>query len=303
MINRLIARILPFFPKRFIWIFSKRYIAGESIEDALKVVAELNGNHIMATIDILGESIDNREQAEAYQKLYLDTIERVVQAKLNASFSLKPTMFGLLWDYDFCYNRIHQIVEKIKEHGCFIRIDMEDSHCTQLELNLFTSLYKEFGSAVGIVLQACLKRTLTDIAFLARINSSEHPVNIRICKGIYDEAKTIAYKTREDIRKNYLLCLESMLTSGLFPAIATHDKKLIRRCLELLAKYWKSHADYEFQMLFGVTPRLRAKLVEAGHSLRVYVPFGEQWLNYSTRRLQENPRMVRDIIVALFVRK
>jgi proline dehydrogenase len=303
MINRLIARIIPLLPKQFIWIFSKKYIAGETVGEALKVVKELNSKKMLATIDILGESVDRREQAELYQKLYIETIECVIQSGLKASFSLKPTMFGLLWDYDYCHQLIRQIVEKVNKQVYFVRIDMEDSQCTQLELDLFASLYKEFGSEVGIVLQACLKRTIADISFLAGINSKVNPVNIRICKGIYNESRAIAFKTREEIRGNYLACLDSMLANGLFPAIATHDKKLIDKCLELLSKYRKTNKDYEFQMLYGVTPLLRNQLVEAGHLLRVYVPFGEQWLRYSTRRLQENPRMVRDIILALFLRK
>jgi proline dehydrogenase len=303
MINKMIAKIIPFLPKKFVWIFSKKYIAGDTIEDALKVVRDLNDKHMIATIDILGESVDSQEQAEAYQKQYLDAIERVVKAKLNASFSLKPTMFGLSRDYNFCYELIRQIVDKVSHYGYFVRIDMEDSQCTQLELDLFESLHKEFGSGVGIVLQACLRRTLSDIAYLAGINSPENQVNIRICKGIYDEPRSIAFKTREEIRKNYMICLESIIANSMFPAIATHDKKLVSGSLELLSKNGKNRTDYEFQMLYGVTPLLRSQLVEAGHSMRVYVPYGEQWLKYSTRRLQENPRMVRDIILAIFLKR
>jgi proline dehydrogenase len=303
MFNRMIARIIPLFPKKFIWVFSKKYIAGEKVENAIKVVNELNTKKMLATIDILGESIDSREQAEKYQKLYLETIDRVIKEGLQTSFSLKPTMFGLLRDYDYCFKLIRQIVEKVSNRGYFVRIDMEDSNCTQAELHLFSSLYKEFPSAVGIVLQAYLKRTISDIENLSTISFADKPVNIRLCKGIYNESKIIAYKVREEIRQNYMQCLDSILARRMYPAIATHDRVLTDGALELIQKYKKERNEYEFQMLYGVTPLLRKQLVDKGYTLRVYVPFGEQWLLYSTRRLQENPRMVRDIIMALFIRK
>jgi proline dehydrogenase len=299
----MIARIIPLFPKKFIWVFSKKYIAGEKVENAIKVVNELNSKKMLATIDILGESIDNREQAEKYQKLYLETIDRVIKEGLQTSFSLKPTMFGLLRDYDYCFKLIRQIVEKVSNSGYFVRIDMEDSNCTQAELHLFSSLYKEFPSAVGIVLQAYLKRTISDIENLSTISLADMPVNIRLCKGIYNESKIIAYKDREGIRQNYMQCLDSIMARRMYPAIATHDRVLTDGALELIQKYKKKRNEYEFQMLYGVTPLLRKQLVDKGHTLRVYVPFGEQWLRYSTRRLQENPRMVQDIIMALFIRK
>jgi proline dehydrogenase len=303
MINRMIAELLPHLPKRFIWVFSKKYIAGETIDDAVRVVSELNAGKMLATIDILGESIDNPAKAQVYFKQYLDTIERAALMNLKTTFSLKPSMFGLLWDFDFCYKLIRQIVQKASNYGMFVRLDMEDARCTQLELNLFKKLYAEFNSHVGIVLQACLRRTIDDIAFLKEISSDERPVNIRLCKGIYDEHKSISYKTREEIRCNFLRCLEYILANNLFAAIATHDKELISRILPILIKYNKTVGQFEFQMLFGVTPRLRAHLVAQGYALRVYVPYGEQWMQYSTRRLKENPRMVRDILTALIIRR
>ena len=303
MINRMIAELLPFLPKRLIWIFSKKYIAGESIEDAIHAVHKLNSGKMLATIDILGESIDDREKALAYLDHYLKAIDRVAGSNLVTSFSLKPTMFGLLWDFEFCYIHIRQIVEKAKNYGFFVRIDMEDARCTQLELDLFERLYKEFSGNVGIVLQACLKRTIHDLAYLKNISLGDYPVNIRLCKGIYNEHRTIAYKDREEIRHNFLRCLEYMLANNLFPAIATHDKELIKNIILLLEKYQKKVTDFEFQMLYGVTPRLRSQLVERGYTLRVYVPYGEQWQRYSTRRLKENPEIIKDIVTALLIKK
>jgi proline dehydrogenase len=302
MINRMIAAILPFLPKRVVWVFSKKYIAGPSAGEAVKVVQLLNACNLLTTIDILGESIKSKEQAGAYQKQYLDMMDTAFGLNLKTSFSLKPSMFGLLWDYNYCLSQVRQIVEKASILGFFVRIDMEDSRCTQLELNLFETLYSEFGNHIGIVLQACLKRTIHDLNYLQGISTKEHPVNIRLCKGIYNELPAIAFKSKTDIRSNFLKCLDFIITHGLYPAIATHDKELVKQSFELLDKYKKTAREFELQMLFGVTPQFRRQLVERGYSLRVYVPFGEQWLRYSTRRLQENPRMVWDILRAIIVK-
>jgi proline dehydrogenase len=301
MINRIIAELIPFMPKRLVWLFSRKYIAGESIDDAVRVVTGLNNGNMLATIDILGESIDRQDKALEYMTLYMKAMEVAATRKLKSSFSLKPTMFGLHWDFELCYTLIRQLVVQAKRYGYFIRIDMEDARCTQLELNLFERLYKEFKNHIGIVLQACLKRTIQDLAYLKNISSVDSPVNVRLCKGIYDEHRTIAYKSREEIRNNFLRCLKYMLANKIFPAIATHDKQLIKNSISLLEKYRKTSVDFEFQMLYGVTPRLRTQLVEQKYALRIYVPFGKQWLKYSVRRLKENPRLVRDIVTALFI--
>jgi proline dehydrogenase len=303
MINKLISRAIPYLPEKLIWMFSKKYIAGETAEDALRVVRELNAGNIMVTIDVLGELIETKEKALAYTEQYLDIIGEASRLKLRTSFSLKPSMFGLLWNTELCYLLIRRIVDRAYNSGYFVRIDMEDARCTQLELTLFERLYNEFGKQIGIVLQACLKRTIHDLVYLKSISKEENPVNIRLCKGIYIEHPSIAYKGKEEIRNNFQRCLEYMLVNNLFPAIATHDKELINRSLSLLERYKKSYNDYEFQMLYGVAPRLRSLLVAKGHTMRVYVPFGKQWFRYSTRRLQENPRMIRDILMALFIKQ
>lgn len=302
MINRLIAHLLPLFPKKFIWLFSKKYIAGETIADAVRVVKDLNRQSVMSTIDILGESVNSREEVVLYQTKYLHAIKELGNSNLPVTFSVKPTMFGLLWDFDFCYESIRKIMVNASGKNIFIRIDMESSECTDLEFRLYEKLYKEFPAHVGIVLQAYLHRTLNDLEYLKRLSQDSHPINIRLCKGIYIESQKIAFKGRREIRDNFVKCTEVMLKYGFYPALATHDKKLIGSLTELITRFGLSQEQYEFQMLLGVTPLLRQTLVEQGHRMRVYVPYGEQWFDYSIRRLQENPRMVWDIIKSFFIR-
>lgn len=303
MINKLIAWIIPFLPERFVWLFSKKYIAGKKISDAVQVVNQLNAKCIVSTIDVLGEFLDNKQQAISFREKYFKTIEVSAKEDLKTTLSLKPTMFGLLRDFDFCFNTIREIVKRAAKHNFMIRIDMEDSDCTNQELILFEKLYDVFPAHVGIVLQSYLKRTFSDLENIQKISISEHPVNIRLCKGIYIESPEIAFKKKEDINANFLKCLGFMLANKLFPAIATHDKTLIQNCLSLISKYDIVKNKYEFQMLYGVTPLLRDKIVYDGHTMRIYVPYGEQWFNYSTRRLKENPNLVRDIILGFLVKR
>lgn len=302
MINKLIAWVIQFLPERFVWIFSKKYIAGKKFSDAAKVVKLLNSKGIVATIDVLGEFLDNREQALRFQKKYFNTIDASAKNKLITSVSVKPTMFGLLRDFDFCYDTIRGIIIRAQDSGFMVRIDMESSDCTDLELMLFKKLYSEFPANVGLVLQSYLKRTYSDLEKLTKISIAEHPLNIRLCKGIYIEPANIAYKKKKEINTNFTRCLEFMLDNNIYPAIATHDKSLIQNCLSLISQYKMNKDDYEFQMLYGVTPLLRDSLVSDGHTMRIYVPYGEHWFNYSTRRLKENPHLVRDIILGFFVR-
>lgn len=301
-INKLIAGMLPYMPKSLVWIFSRRYIAGRKIEDAIRVSRELNAEGMMVTIDLLGEFITDLKQAEDNKNQYLNIIDTIQHAQIDGNYSLKPTMFGLLIDTEVCYNYIREIVAKAASYNNFVRIDMEDSQCVDLEIELFRRLKAEFPKNVGLVFQAYLKRTKSDITNLLDLQSDEVPVNYRLCKGIYVESEKIAYKKYEEINQHYLDDLELMFQKGLYPGIATHDKPLIDGAYKLIEKYKVDRSRYEFQMLYGVTPQLRKSIVEGGHRMRIYVPFGEQWFAYSTRRLKENPSMAKEIIKALFVR-
>jgi proline dehydrogenase len=302
MINKMIAAMLPYFPKKFVWIFSRKYIAGETLEDAIRVSRELNASGIMVTMDVLGEFITNLDQAEENKVEYLNVIDVIHQSGINGNLSVKPTMFGLLLDQEVCYRKIREIVARAAKYGNFIRIDMEDSQCTDMEIALYRRLKHEFPKNVGLVLQAYLKRTSKDLEDLMDLHSREVPLNYRLCKGIYVEPAEIAYKKYHEINQHYLENLEFMFRNGIYPGIATHDIPLIEGALRLIEKYNVPADKYEFQMLYGVTPERRKALVEKGHRMRVYVPYGKQWFGYSTRRLKENPKMATQIIKAIFVK-
>ena len=302
MINKFIAKVIPVLPERLVWLFSKKYIAGRSLDDGLSVVTNLNRSGIIATMDILGESVSGHEEALVFQQQYFDAIHAAAEQHLLTSFSLKPTMFGLQQDPQDCYILIRQIVEKAQNNHFSVTIDMEDSSFTDAELELFIRLYREFPDSVSIVLQACLKRSYEDLRRLAKEIIPEHPIDVRLCKGIYIESAEISYREKDAINKNYMRCLEYMFSKGFYSAIATHDKALVIQSQELIRKNNTNTDMYEFQMLYGVTPNLRKSIVQAGHKMRVYVPYGTQWFKYSTRRLKENPHLVKDIIIAFFRR-
>ncbi len=301
-VNRMIAGVLPYMPKNFVWVFSKRYIAGKTIQDAIDVSRKLNKEGAMVTVDLLGEFITELSQAEKNKNTYLDIIETIEKSGIDGNYSLKPTMFGLLLDKDVAYQNIREIVAKAAYHDNFVRIDMEDSQCVDMEIDIFRKLKAEFPKNVGLVLQAYLKRTKNDITNMLNIHNEIVPVNYRLCKGIYVEPEKIAYKKYHEINTHFLEDLEYMFQKGIYPGIATHDKALVEGAYKLIEKYKVPKNRFEFQMLFGVTPHLRKSIIENGHRIRIYVPFGEQWFAYSTRRLKENPAMAMEIVKALFVR-
>lgn len=302
MVNKLIASVLPFLPQKFVWFFSRRYIAGESVDDAVAASHKLAREGMRVTIDHLGEYITELQQAEEVRKIYLEMIDRFEHEGLPATYSLKPSSFGLQFDIDTCFNHIREIVEKAQSHHSFVRIDMEDSSCVDDELELYRRLHELYPKNVGVVIQAYLKRTPKDLTFLARLHTDEKPVNVRLCKGIYVEPESIAIKDRKEINVHFIDALDFLFRKGIFVGIATHDRALTNVAQELIKSYALSDKNYEFQMLYGVTPELRSELIDAGHKMRVYVPFGKEWFGYSTRRLKENPRMAFYIVKALFYR-
>ena len=302
MFNKFIASILPWFPKNLIWIFSRSYISGKSVEDAMRVSKEFNNENILVTLDVLGEFIKDLGEAEKNKLEYLELIDITFKNNINGNFSVKPTSFGLLIDKEICYRHLREIVAKAASYNGFIRIDMEDSPCTSLEIELFRRLKTEFPANVGLVLQAYLRRTLDDLKGLADLNSEAAPLSIRLCKGIYIEPEPISFRKYDEINQHFLEDLEFIFKNRIHVGIATHDKKLIEGAYKLLPQYNVPKHLYEFQMLYGVTPNLRQSIVKNGHTMRVYVPFGEKWFGYSTRRLKENPKIAGHIIKALFVK-
>lgn len=302
MLNKIIAGILPFLPKQLVWVFSKKYISGKTIEDALRESRKLNDSGCMVTVDLLGEYINRLSEAEEYKRQYIALIERFSKEGVDGNFSVKPSMFGLLLDQEACLTNLREIVATAQRCNSFIRIDMEDSACTDREEELYRKLKAEFPGRVGLVVQAYLRRTLDDVKNMMEIHTPEVPLNFRLCKGIYIEDEGIAFKGYQEVRDHYLEDLKFMFENGIYVGIATHDRYLIDRAIEMIEAYRVPRERYEFQMLFGVTPNLRRSIVERGHRMRIYVPYGQQWFGYSTRRLKENPHMVWHIIKAIFVR-
>jgi len=294
LFNKTIVAVLPFLPKPFVAMFSNRYIAGETLDDAVATILQLNQQNIMATLDLLGENITQKEEATHYKEMWFKILDTIENRRLTSNISIKLTQLGLKLDKTFCFENVREIVQYANKYKNFVRIDMEDSTCTDDTLDILYHVRKEFTN-VGIVLQAYLKRSETDIRELAK-----QRINVRICKGIYNESPEIAYKDREAIRRNYLKLLDIMIDHKAYVGIATHDRFLIEKAVERIQTEKIPATDYEFQMLLGVGDEYRVELVRSGHPLRVYVPFGQDWFPYSLRRMKENPQVAGYIIKNLF---
>ncbi|KAA0259217.1 proline dehydrogenase [Deferribacter autotrophicus] len=288
LLNFLISKSIMYIPGPIVGLFAKSYIAGPNLYDAVKVTHEMNNKNMMATIDILGEFISTKDEAKYFKERCIEILDTIDKEGLDANLSLKPTQMGLLLDKQFAFDNIREIVAHAKSLNNFVRIDMEDSPCTDDTLEFYRKLREEFPGHVGTVLQAYLRRTPDDIEKL-----SDGPLNFRLCKGIYNEPRKIAYKDPYIINRNYTYCLEKLFQKRAYVGIATHDEKLVFEALRLIEKYDYKKDEYEFQMLLGVDEELREIIVSAGHRLRVYVPFGKDWLPYSRRRLKENPNIGR----------
>jgi proline dehydrogenase len=295
LINKLVVGTMPIVPKFIVKQFSKRYIAGEKIEDAARLIKNLNSQKMVATIDLLGEFITKKEEAQAAANIYKEVLQAISKEKIDSNVSLKLTQMGLKLDSDFCYAIMKEIIGLAKDLNNFVRIDMEDSSCTTDTIKMYLRLKKDFNNSVGVVLQAYLRRTIDDIKELI-----PHKPNIRLCKGIYIEPREIAYKERHLININFVWLLEELLKCKAYVGIATHDEELVLEAFRVIDKLKLEKNEYEFQMLLGVDEELRNVIVNGGNKLRVYVPFGEQWYAYSTRRLKENPNIAGYIIQNLF---
>ncbi|HEY3069984.1 MAG TPA: proline dehydrogenase family protein [Gaiellaceae bacterium] len=286
LLDRAIVRVLPAVPRPVVQRLSARYIAGPELGDACRVVSKLNDEGKMATIDVLGEEITRREEASALLDEYEDVFETIERENLDSNVSVKLTGLGLMLDRDFCRDNLSTLVRDAAKRGNFVRIDMEDSSTTTDTLQIYRELREQGLDNVGVVLQAYMKRTLADIAALADLKP-----NVRVCKGIYVEPPDVAYQEFETVRINFAEAVEALLDAGAYVAVATHDDWVQAEVLTLLEERNLAPEEYEFQMLLGVRPDLGDELVREGHRLRIYVPFGRQWYEYSLRRLQENPKI------------
>lgn len=293
-INNIIVFIVQLLPKSVVGFFSKRYIAGVNLDEAVDVVINFNNNNIYATLDVLGESITNKNEALQAKKEGLDVLDAIVEHNLKANLSIKPTQLGLAVDEQFAYEQIAELVERAEQINNFVRIDMEDSPYTEATIRVYKRLREKYNN-VGIVVQSYLKRTYGDIVELNKINT-----NYRLCKGIYIEPESIAFKNKQKIRDNFLVILERMFKDGNYVGIATHDKFLIDGAYKLIQELNIPRDKFEFQMLLGVKEDLRDKINADGYKIRIYVPYGEKWYAYSLRRLKENPQMAGYIFKNLF---
>jgi proline dehydrogenase len=293
LLDRAIVRLLPAVPEPIVRKVSSRYIAGPTLDDACRVVRELNEAGKMATIDVLGEHLDKPEQARALVREYDEVFDAIERIGLDSNVSIKLTALGIGIDRALALENAQEVVEHAAESGNFVRIDMEESAYTTRTLELFRELRERGYDNVGVVLQSRLRRTLRDIRSLADLTP-----NVRLCKGIYLEPDLIAFQGFQEVRDNFVAALDLLLAGGSYVGIATHDEWLIERGLERVAGM-RPH-EYEFQMLLGVRELRGERLVRDGHRLRIYCPYGREWREYSMRRLQENPKIAGYILADLF---
>lgn len=297
LFNRLLVGTLPLVPKAVVRKVASRYVAGETLEDALRVVRDLNGQGAMATIDLLGEEVAERDKALAAVDEYRRVFAAIEREGLDSNVSIKLTLLGLKIDEAFCRDNVATIAEAARDcGGNFVRIDMEDSSCTDATLRIYRDLHDRYRN-LGVVLQAYMRRTLQDIEELPADGAS-----VRLCKGIYVEPREIAWKGYETVRHNFVQALEKLIARGVYPAIATHDEYLVCAGVALVDRHGLPREGYEFQMLLGVDEQLRRILIGQGHRLRVYVPYGHDWYPYSMRRLRENPEIARHVLRAMLRR-
>lgn len=294
LLNKLVVASIPLIPRSLVRFFAGRYIAGETIGDAVRTVRQLNGEGVCATVDVLGEDVTMREETVASRRDSVEVLETIVKEKLDANLSIKLTSLGLKMDMGLCLENTREVMKSAAAHGLFVRVDMEDSTCTTDTISVFSTLHREFPNT-GIVVQAYLHRTEADVRELAARGT-----NFRLCKGIYKEKREIAFQGREEVQQNYLRLLGIMLDAGSYVGIATHDSVLVEGAERMIRERRLKKEQYEFQMLLGVRPELRKKLVRDGHKVRLYVPFGEHWYGYSTRRFKENPEVAGYVFKALF---
>jgi len=294
LLNPIIKATLPLVPKPIVRRIAKPYIAGETLPELVSVVQELNHDRFIVATSILGEFVTEVKDAEEAVQQYQEVLTEIKDLQLESNIHIKLSHFGLKLDKEVCYNNLINILKTAADCGNFVRIDMEDSTCTDDTLAIYKRAREKFEN-VGVVIQACMKRSNKDIDSLKAMKA-----NVRICKGIYIEPPEIAYNDREIVRQNYSTLLKDLLGAGCYVGIATHDKWLVDDAFQTIEELALDHSQYEVQMLYGVDPQLRQMIRDAGHRMRVAVPFGPSWYPYSIRRLRKNPTVARYVLQALF---
>ncbi|HEY0970807.1 MAG TPA: proline dehydrogenase family protein [Gemmatimonadales bacterium] len=265
--------------------FASRFVAGETLNEAVEAVRGINAKGATASLDLLGESVHNEAEARETARAYLEILDRIERERLDCNVSLKLTAMGQDISDDLCIENVSAVLQRAREYGTFVRLDMESSAYTQRTLDLFEQqLYPSFPENVGIVLQSMLRRTQADVDLANRLQA-----RVRICKGAYREPESVAYPDKSDVDASYVRAMQRLMSEGNYPGLATHDERMIEEAKRFAAEQSIATDRYEFQMLYGVRRDLQDQLVRDGYRLRVYVPFGTQWYPYLMRRLAERP--------------
>lgn len=273
-----------------------RFIAGETTDEAIVAIRELNARGCTASFDHLNESVNSAKETEAEVAEYLNVLARIDDTGIKSNVSIKLTQFGLEIDPELAYRNARRVVEDSKRRGNFVRVDMEGSNVTQATLDIFNRLRGEFGlNDVGIVVQSYLYRTKDDVSALLKI-----PARIRLCKGAYDEPAEVAYPDKKDVDQNYVQVMQMLLSSGVYHGIATHDPKMIDATVDFAQREGISKDAFEFQMLYGIRRDLQEQLARDGYGMRVYVPYGKHWYPYFMRRLAERPANIWFVVKNLW---
>jgi len=284
-------------PRFMISKIASLYVAGDKLDDGLELAKKLNAKGFAATLDLLGEEVKNRKQTNRIRNSYCELLDGIANRGIDCNISLKLTALGLKIDEDLCWDNLSVVLDKAKVYDNFVRLDMENSEVTDATINMCQK-GQEYYPKCGTVLQSYMKRTLNDIDTL-----NSHNTNIRICKGAYKESEEIAYKSYQDVRDNYLKSAEKMMDCKIYIGLATHDLWLIAKLEEMIERKNYKKNMYEFQALSGVPmDKTLEKLIENGHKVRYYIPYGPEWYAYSLRRMKENPDIWKDSLKAFFFR-
>ena len=273
-----------------------RFIAGETIDEVVQYIKQINAEGCTASFDHLNESVTNAAEAEQEVQEYLNILARIEETGIKSNVSIKLSQFGLGLDRELAYKNARRVVADAHKRGNFVRVDMEDSAVTQVTLDIFRRLREEFGiDEVGIVLQSYLRRTYEDAQNLLTL-----PARIRLCKGAYNEAPEVAFPDKKDVDQNYVRVMQLLLSSGIYHGIATHDPKMIDATIDFASREGIGKDKFEFQMLYGIRRDLQKLLARDGYNMRIYVPYGKHWYPYFMRRLAERPANVWFVVKNLF---
>ncbi|MDX1420395.1 MAG: proline dehydrogenase family protein [Rubricoccaceae bacterium] len=281
------------------FILARRFVAGETLDEALPAVDALLQDGLYVTLDLLGEHVTERDRAEAFTQHYVDLVQRLARFRggRDANISIKLSMIGQVIDHDYCVQNLRRLLAVARQTHTFVRLDMEGTDLTQSTLDVFEAVYPDFRDHVGVVLQAYLKRTERDVERMCELQA-----RVRLCKGAYAEPEHLAYQDMVTIREKFRRYMKALLLHGRYPGIATHDDELIAATKAFVTEAAVDPNDFEFQMLYGLRPETQRALVDEGYNMRVYVPYGTEWVPYFSRRLRERKENVTFILRNLFKR-